>query len=81
MGAAVVQWKYACFGVRGVSKRTDSNLVHGPSTMAVFYLVNPSCLIESRAPWDILAPLNPPFYSTYLLCLCSAQFPSLNELP
>ncbi|MPC46879.1 hypothetical protein E2C01_040609 [Portunus trituberculatus] len=25
------QWNHACFGVRGVSKRTSSNLVHGPS--------------------------------------------------
>ncbi|MPC07788.1 hypothetical protein E2C01_000355 [Portunus trituberculatus] len=30
-GAAVVQWNHACFGVRGVSKRTSSNPVHGPS--------------------------------------------------
>ncbi|MPC38625.1 hypothetical protein E2C01_032136 [Portunus trituberculatus] len=30
-GAAVVQWNHACFGVRGVSKRTGSNSVHGPS--------------------------------------------------
>ncbi|MPC40970.1 hypothetical protein E2C01_034549 [Portunus trituberculatus] len=30
-GAAVVQWNHACFGVRGVSKRTGSNPVHGPS--------------------------------------------------
>ncbi|MPC52756.1 hypothetical protein E2C01_046632 [Portunus trituberculatus] len=28
---AVVQWNHACFGVRGVSKRTGSNPVHGPS--------------------------------------------------
>ncbi|MPC94714.1 hypothetical protein E2C01_089894 [Portunus trituberculatus] len=27
----VVQWNHACFGVRGVSKRAGSNLVHGPS--------------------------------------------------
>ncbi|MPC09443.1 hypothetical protein E2C01_002055 [Portunus trituberculatus] len=25
------QWNHACFGVRGVSKRTGSNPVHGPS--------------------------------------------------
>ncbi|MPC29708.1 Dopamine D2-like receptor [Portunus trituberculatus] len=30
-GSAVVQWNHACFGVRGVSKRTGSNSVHGPS--------------------------------------------------
>ncbi|MPC88102.1 hypothetical protein E2C01_082994 [Portunus trituberculatus] len=29
--AAVVQWNHACFGVRGISKRTGSNPVHGPS--------------------------------------------------
>ncbi|MPC55131.1 hypothetical protein E2C01_049062 [Portunus trituberculatus] len=29
--AAVVQCNHACFGVRGVSKRTGSNPVHGPS--------------------------------------------------
>ncbi|MPD01197.1 hypothetical protein E2C01_096715 [Portunus trituberculatus] len=29
--AAVVQWNHACFGVREVSKRTGSNLIHGPS--------------------------------------------------
>ncbi|MPC10235.1 hypothetical protein E2C01_002868 [Portunus trituberculatus] len=28
---AVVQWNHACFAVRGVSKRTGSNPVHGPS--------------------------------------------------
>ncbi|MPC53613.1 hypothetical protein E2C01_047514 [Portunus trituberculatus] len=28
---AVVQWNHACFGVRGVSKDTGSNPVHGPS--------------------------------------------------
>ncbi|MPC95645.1 hypothetical protein E2C01_090864 [Portunus trituberculatus] len=26
----MVQWNHACFGVRGVSKRTGSNPVHGP---------------------------------------------------
>ncbi|MPC51891.1 hypothetical protein E2C01_045747 [Portunus trituberculatus] len=30
-GAAVVHWNHACFGIRGVSKRTGSNPVHGPS--------------------------------------------------
>ncbi|MPC62978.1 hypothetical protein E2C01_057070 [Portunus trituberculatus] len=30
-GAAVVQWNHACFGVRGVSKRTGSNPAHGLS--------------------------------------------------
>ncbi|MPC64132.1 hypothetical protein E2C01_058244 [Portunus trituberculatus] len=30
-GTAVVQWNHACFGVRGVSKRMDSNPVHGLS--------------------------------------------------
>ncbi|MPC72432.1 hypothetical protein E2C01_066736 [Portunus trituberculatus] len=30
-GAAMVQWNHACFGVRGVSKRTGSNPVHSPS--------------------------------------------------
>ncbi|MPC30514.1 hypothetical protein E2C01_023781 [Portunus trituberculatus] len=30
-GAAVVQWNHACFGIRGVSKRTGSNPVHGQS--------------------------------------------------
>ncbi|MPC89459.1 hypothetical protein E2C01_084409 [Portunus trituberculatus] len=29
----VVQWNHACFGVRGVSKRTGSNPVHGPSVV------------------------------------------------
>ncbi|MPC69075.1 hypothetical protein E2C01_063290 [Portunus trituberculatus] len=29
--SAVVQWNHACFGVRGVSKRTGSNPFHGPS--------------------------------------------------
>ncbi|MPC26242.1 hypothetical protein E2C01_019378 [Portunus trituberculatus] len=29
--SAVVQWNHACFGVRWVSKRTDSNPVHGLS--------------------------------------------------
>ncbi|MPD02866.1 hypothetical protein E2C01_098472 [Portunus trituberculatus] len=29
--AAVVQWNHACFGVRGVSKRTGSNPIHGLS--------------------------------------------------
>ncbi|MPC56713.1 Venom serine protease Bi-VSP [Portunus trituberculatus] len=29
--AAVVQWNHACFGVRGISKRTGSNPVHDPS--------------------------------------------------
>ncbi|MPC31579.1 hypothetical protein E2C01_024875 [Portunus trituberculatus] len=29
--AAVVQWNHACFGVRGISKCTGSNPVHGPS--------------------------------------------------
>ncbi|MPC40632.1 putative cytochrome P450 12a5, mitochondrial [Portunus trituberculatus] len=29
--AAVVQWNHVCFGVREVSKRMDSNPVHGPS--------------------------------------------------
>ncbi|MPD00857.1 hypothetical protein E2C01_096361 [Portunus trituberculatus] len=28
---AVVQWNHACSGVRGVSKHTGSNPVHGPS--------------------------------------------------
>ncbi|MPC15818.1 Microtubule-associated protein tau [Portunus trituberculatus] len=28
---AVVQWNHACFGVRGISRRTGSNPVHGPS--------------------------------------------------
>ncbi|MPC81050.1 hypothetical protein E2C01_075650 [Portunus trituberculatus] len=28
---AVVQWNHACFGVRGVSKRTGSDPVHGQS--------------------------------------------------
>ncbi|MPD00873.1 hypothetical protein E2C01_096379 [Portunus trituberculatus] len=27
----MVQWNHACFGVRGVSKRTGSNSVHGTS--------------------------------------------------
>ncbi|MPC90880.1 hypothetical protein E2C01_085885 [Portunus trituberculatus] len=27
----MVQWNHACFGVRGVSKGTGSNPVHGPS--------------------------------------------------
>ncbi|MPC32783.1 hypothetical protein E2C01_026112 [Portunus trituberculatus] len=31
VGAAVVQWNHACFGVRGVSKRTGLYPVHGPS--------------------------------------------------
>ncbi|MPC88892.1 hypothetical protein E2C01_083816 [Portunus trituberculatus] len=31
LGAAVVQWNHARFGVRGISKRTGSNPVHGPS--------------------------------------------------
>ncbi|MPC37666.1 hypothetical protein E2C01_031153 [Portunus trituberculatus] len=30
-GAIVLQWNHACFGVRGVSKLTGSNPVHGPS--------------------------------------------------
>ncbi|MPC53318.1 hypothetical protein E2C01_047207 [Portunus trituberculatus] len=30
-GAAVVQWNHARFGVQGVSKRTGSNPVQGPS--------------------------------------------------
>ncbi|MPC47093.1 hypothetical protein E2C01_040828 [Portunus trituberculatus] len=30
-GFAMVQWNHACFGVRGTSKRTGSNPVHGPS--------------------------------------------------
>ncbi|MPC07734.1 hypothetical protein E2C01_000300 [Portunus trituberculatus] len=32
---AVVQWNHACFGIRGVSKRTGSNPVHGLSAEAV----------------------------------------------
>ncbi|MPC19131.1 Sodium-coupled monocarboxylate transporter 1 [Portunus trituberculatus] len=31
MGAAVVQWNHACFGILEVSKRTGSNPVHGLS--------------------------------------------------
>ncbi|MPC36255.1 hypothetical protein E2C01_029707 [Portunus trituberculatus] len=31
IGAAMVQWNHACFGVRVVSKHTGSNPVHGPS--------------------------------------------------
>ncbi|MPC27936.1 hypothetical protein E2C01_021126 [Portunus trituberculatus] len=31
LNAAVVQWNHACFWVRGVSKRTSLNPVHGPS--------------------------------------------------
>ncbi|MPC77398.1 hypothetical protein E2C01_071850 [Portunus trituberculatus] len=31
MFTAVVQWNHACYMVRGVSKRTGSNPVHGPS--------------------------------------------------
>ncbi|MPC59218.1 hypothetical protein E2C01_053236 [Portunus trituberculatus] len=27
---STVQWNHACFGIRGVSKRTGSNSVHGP---------------------------------------------------
>ncbi|MPC63591.1 hypothetical protein E2C01_057691 [Portunus trituberculatus] len=30
----LVQWNHACFGVRGVSKRTSSNPVHDPSEEA-----------------------------------------------
>ncbi|MPD04841.1 hypothetical protein E2C01_100553 [Portunus trituberculatus] len=37
-GAAVVQWNHACFGVRGVSKRTGSNPVHDPSVGWAFSL-------------------------------------------
>ncbi|MPC30058.1 hypothetical protein E2C01_023314 [Portunus trituberculatus] len=32
---AVVQWNHACFGVRGVSKRTGLNPVHGPTVALV----------------------------------------------
>ncbi|MPC38931.1 hypothetical protein E2C01_032449 [Portunus trituberculatus] len=39
----VVQWNHACFGVRGVSKHTGSNPVHGPS---VAHLQKPSVLIS-----------------------------------
>ncbi|MPC27329.1 hypothetical protein E2C01_020501 [Portunus trituberculatus] len=35
---ALVQWNHACFGVRGVSKHTGSNPVHGPSVGWVFSL-------------------------------------------
>ncbi|MPC37487.1 hypothetical protein E2C01_030967 [Portunus trituberculatus] len=31
ISAAMIQWNHACFGVQGVSKRTGSNPVQGPS--------------------------------------------------
>ncbi|MPC44439.1 hypothetical protein E2C01_038112 [Portunus trituberculatus] len=45
----MVQRNHACFGVRGVSKRTGSNPVHGPSVelcelvlvFAVFFFIFP----------------------------------------
>ncbi|MPC35332.1 Ankyrin repeat and LEM domain-containing protein 1 [Portunus trituberculatus] len=33
--ATVVQWNHAYFGIRGVSKRTGSNPVHGPSNRKI----------------------------------------------
>ncbi|MPC13338.1 Solute carrier family 22 member 6 [Portunus trituberculatus] len=44
-GAAVVQWNYACFGVRGVSKRTGSNPVYDlPALILTLALAGKVCI-------------------------------------
>ncbi|MPC92926.1 hypothetical protein E2C01_088039 [Portunus trituberculatus] len=53
--AAVVQWNHARFGVQGVSKRTGSNPVHGPS---VGWASSLEATVSWRMGFDIGGTLN-----------------------
>ncbi|MPC57463.1 hypothetical protein E2C01_051443 [Portunus trituberculatus] len=57
MGAVVVQWNHACFGVRGVSKRTGSNPVYGPSFHRPSVTAAPNPSNPGLPPWS-LQPTN-----------------------
>ncbi|MPC16909.1 hypothetical protein E2C01_009747 [Portunus trituberculatus] len=61
----MVQWNHACFGVQGVSKRTGSNPVHGPSVAAANTFVSSS---SAGSGWNSLPPL-----AQYRPSLVSAQ--------
>ncbi|MPC11646.1 hypothetical protein E2C01_004317 [Portunus trituberculatus] len=51
-GAAVVQWNHACFGIRGISKRTGSNPVHGPS-QGLIAPVQGCCELSIKSSCDL----------------------------
>ncbi|MPC15718.1 hypothetical protein E2C01_008516 [Portunus trituberculatus] len=49
-GTAMVQWNHVCFGVRGVSKRTSSNPLHGLSVGWLGFLTRGNGFLLSLEP-------------------------------